>query len=673
MELMNLMAKLTLNTDEYEKALGEAEKQAEKLDIPEQKIKVDTGGFSESLKEAETDADTFGESLNAVWDGIKISLIGSGISAAITGIFNTLSDCVNLAAKLGDDVDKGAKRLNISTDAYQEWSHALSQSGASISDFQRGILNINKLLGGGEVSKTVAEAFDKLGISTKNANGSLKTTEEYLADTVKALADFKGTNEERGSIVEAIFGKGGNDLNALFAEGADGIQALIKEAHELGLVMSKEDVANAVKYGDSVANVQSSMEAFKTSLATGILPVLTDVFNQASKIIAFFNWRTGDTPLNEQFKSIDEGSMDALASINMTESVAGNLADKLIAMGDASKLTAEQQAIWKGTAEELIGLIPSLSGIIDTDTGSIKGNSAEIKENIKQWAALSRERALAQAKEEKQRALMNKNKDAIDAQVQMNVKAAEAEAARGKAIEEVNKVLEAHGMTDRLLGEGATAADIAQLRKDIGFNRNNTDLQKELAAAEDIVGKPLRELEDLQRQFESYQAQLEAGQAEYEAWAAAADALFGGAAESAGEAEDAVDKVNEALKELPNKKAITLDVQTNWPRLLGMNLNPPKLAKGAWNIPYDDFPALLHKNEMVLNASQARDYREGKRGGSDPLALIETLQALRNDFQNMQLVVGEKVFGNAVVDYGGHKVSGYIGRSESRYYAGYGT
>ena len=71
---------------------------------------------------------------------------------------------MNLAAKLGDNVDKGSKRLNISTDAYQEWSHALDQSGANINDLQRGIQNINKLLGGGEVTKSAAEAFEKLGI-----------------------------------------------------------------------------------------------------------------------------------------------------------------------------------------------------------------------------------------------------------------------------------------------------------------------------------------------------------------------------------------------------------------------------------------------------------------------------------------------------------------------------
>lgn len=49
-------------------------------------------------------------------------------------------------------------------------------------------------------------------------------------------------------------------------------------------------------------------------------------------------------------------------------------------------------------------------------------------------------------------------------------------------------------------------------------------------------------------------------------------------------------------------------------------------AKGAWNIPYDDYFARLHRGEMVLTASQARQYREGA-GGFDMAALSGAIVA----------------------------------------------
>lgn len=95
-------------------------------------------------------------------------------------------------------------------------------------------------------------------------------------------------------------------------------------------------------------------------------------------------------------------------------------------------------------------------------------------------------------------------------------------------------------------------------------------------------------------------------------------------------------------------------------------------AKGLWDVPYDDYKTRLHRDEMVLSASRARDYREGNVG-VDSSGIINMLQGLRNDLSNLQLVVGRKTFGRAVVDYGGDSVNGYIGGAESRYSAGFGT
>lgn len=52
----------------------------------------------------------------------------------------------------------------------------------------------------------------------------------------------------------------------------------------------------------------------------------------------------------------------------------------------------------------------------------------------------------------------------------------------------------------------------------------------------------------------------------------------------------------------------------------------PGQAKGMWNVPYDDYLTRLHRNEMVLTASQARQYREGQ-GSFDVAALSNAIVA----------------------------------------------
>lgn len=78
-----------------------------------------------------------------------------------------------------------------------------------------------------------------------------------------------------------------------------------------------------------------------------------------------------------------------------------------------------------------------------------------------------------------------------------------------------------------------------------------------------------------------------------------------------------------------------------------------------------------------FNAMAAQSMRIGQTAGngmtSDTGSVVSAIQGLRNDLLNMKLVVGKKVFGEAVVDYGGTGVSDYIGEMESSMAYGYGT
>ena len=93
-------------------------------------------------------------------------------------------------------------------------------------------------------------------------------------------------------------------------------------------------------------------------------------------------------------------------------------------------------------------------------------------------------------------------------------------------------------------------------------------------------------------------------------------------------------------------------------------------AKGLWSVPRDDYLARLHRDEMILTATEARAYRSGQLGGNSDI--VAEIQGLRNDIQNIKMVVGQRVFGETVVDYSGKRMSGYIGQAENRQYAGYG-
>jgi hypothetical protein len=60
-----------------------------------------------------------------------------------------------------------------------------------------------------------------------------------------------------------------------------------------------------------------------------------------------------------------------------------------------------------------------------------------------------------------------------------------------------------------------------------------------------------------------------------------------------------------------------------------MNTNVPMTkAKGDWNVPFDNFPALLHRGEMVLTANQARRFRGDPGAGGGGLDIAAMTNAI---------------------------------------------
>lgn len=666
MEVFGLVAKLTLDSNEYSRALREAESEGSHIDDPASptldldkdpfddkvveaenehvddpdspELDLDNEPFKEKLDEATTESESFASNIGQIWDGIKGMMVAAGITAVVAGLVSSLTEAVNLARSVGDNIDKSSRAMSISTDAYQEWSHVLDINGASITDLNRGLMNMRKILGGGEVTDEIKSAFDALKINPSD----YKNTEDMLTATLKKLADFDtstdGGRAQRDYLTQAIFGRGGNKLNAMLDGTSKDIDDLIQQAHDLGLVMSEESVANAAAYNDAVTNMNASIEAFRVSLVEGALPALTEVANTVAKIVAFLNPRNKETSLSEQWKDDDKALSEELNTIETTSLAAQSLADKLLAMGDTSKMTAEQYEIWKGTAQSLIDMVPSLGNVIDIETGQINGNTDSIRANIKEWENLAKQKAVQSLKEEKYADILSKNKELIDQTVKANQAASDADAIRAEKLKALNDLL-----TEKGYKKIDQNADPIEAGKRIGAILSSMDwedpLRQKLTDAQSDWNKAFKDAVEAQEKATDLQKELDSAMEEYTSWVETIDSMYGTVAESAGEATSDVSALKKSIDELPRRKSIILSVTYDMP-----NFNLPPKAKGDWNVPYD-MPVLAHRGETILNASQARRYREGQGNGLDyaQMASIighEVRKAMERVSVNMS---GEKV------------------------------
>lgn len=191
----------------------------------------------------------------------------------MTAATGALVGMVTKSSETADRIDKLSAKTGLSKQAFQEWDYVLGQNGIEIEKMQTGMktltANMDSAISGNE---NMASAFDSLGVSITNADGSMRGQEETMNDVILKLADMpNGT--EKARLATELFGKAGVELMPMLNNGAAGIEELKERSHELGLVMSDEAVNAGVVFGDTLDDVKDSLGMVATKVGSEIMPI----------------------------------------------------------------------------------------------------------------------------------------------------------------------------------------------------------------------------------------------------------------------------------------------------------------------------------------------------------------------------------------------------------------
>ena len=619
MELFSLMAKLTLDSDDFMDKIDSAEDALNDIEDPDElTLGLDNSEFNDNIDESTGKGEAFESSMSTAFGNVAKALTAAGIVGTLAGIVNWLKQAIDMTAETADGIDKGSKRLGISTQAYQEWDHALKQSGASISDLNKGIRNMQKLeaaasapydamehsedIVDGLAEETVnlgddaAKAFKRLGISARVASGELSGTEEIMKATLLELASYRG--DDRSLLVRALFGNNADGLNALLDEGKDGVEALLSEASDLGLVMDQEEIDNAVAYGDAVANLQAELQAIQSAFVKDIIPVLTDAVTAVTNFLASLNPRNRENGLQDTLDKIDAKALDAGKSLDDTGIKAINLIQKLAEMGDYWTLDDNGKKTWNALAQEFIDTYPQFSEYIDFENKEIIGNTEEIEKNIDAWVRRQKQIVLDNAILEKKQAIAEKYAKALDKETQATVKEGEIETKRAGAVEEMNKRLEDNWQFKNVFSSsfGADSVnennilDAIQWMSENAYDMSGMENTKAISNLQEDI-KSLRD------EAKGLNEDADKAQEELEAYNEALSAKLKLTQTETDTTKKKIEELTSALLKIPQSIPISFPI-------FGGNFK--KHAIGSDYIPYDNYPALLHRGEKVLTATEAR-------------------------------------------------------------------
>ena len=201
--------------------------------------------------------------------------VGSAVVAGATTIGTAAYGLASKVSGQADEVDKMSQKLGLSRTAYQEWDYVLSQAGVEITNMATGMKTLtNKIDDAKNGSASATELFNKLGISMEDLN---KMSREEAFDAVIKSMQSMEDSTERAALANDLFGKSGQELTALFNETAESTDALKQKAHELGMIMSDDTVSAGVGLTDTFDTIQKSAAGLLNTLGSAAMPVIQKI------------------------------------------------------------------------------------------------------------------------------------------------------------------------------------------------------------------------------------------------------------------------------------------------------------------------------------------------------------------------------------------------------------
>lgn len=240
------------------------------------KITLDSSEYDEELDNAGNKAKSFGSALGgAITGGAKV--LGAAAVTAIGATSAALVSGVSNVAAYGDNIDKMSQKMNMSAQAYQEWDAVMQHSGTSIETMKTSM----KILA--NAVETGSDAFEKLGISQEEAANM--SQEDLFAATITALQNVD-SETERTYLASKLLGRGATELGALLNTSAEETQAMRDRVHELGGVMSDEAVKNAAHFQDNLQDMQTAISGVGRSITSDFLPGASAMMDGIARLLS---------------------------------------------------------------------------------------------------------------------------------------------------------------------------------------------------------------------------------------------------------------------------------------------------------------------------------------------------------------------------------------------------
>lgn len=315
------------------------------------KIRADIKSLQAGLRQAAREVSTAGTSMRSsleksgaskVLDGIARGAAAAGKGLLALGIPDAAAGAALLAATnraldFAGQLSRLSDRTGVNVETLQELKYAAEQNGAEFDEVTGALEKYTRKLGEAQAGdKAAIASFDALRVSVKNADGTVRNSEQVLSDVIATLERIEDP-AKRGAYAIEVFGKQGLAIAQMAQGGAGSVDKLREELRSMGGVLSND----VVRAGDAAGD---ALDQLKTVINAGIMKA---VLTAAPQIEEFVNTLLADPQkLQETINKIVEAGGAILRIGGAALEAAGYVADFVLQLG---------RALGEGAAKAVVG------------------------------------------------------------------------------------------------------------------------------------------------------------------------------------------------------------------------------------------------------------------------------------------------------------------------------
>lgn len=181
--------------------------------------------------------------------------------------------------ELGEQVERSAAIMGVSTDTVQELGFIAASSGVGVQELQMSFARLSRSII--EQSDVTKRALAALGLGFSDLAG--KGAEDALRTLAPRFAEIEN-GATKDAIAMALLGRAGSQLVPFLNQGAEGIDRLIEKATELGAIIPAASIARLAEMHQQFVQLDAAVKGATvagfmpfTGAVEGVVAIVTDL------------------------------------------------------------------------------------------------------------------------------------------------------------------------------------------------------------------------------------------------------------------------------------------------------------------------------------------------------------------------------------------------------------